>query len=501
MTYLIQHPNLSVQKLQRVIFVVGACLITFMHFFNTKTNVSAEPGVAMSVYSAYNAVIRLDGDEKVIPIPNVQYRSYLDGEVEASEIWKQECAKTLANDSSNCYLTNVIEDDSKIKHFKSYSLPTTLAGITFDKETTVLLQSQSISLTPKEPSKKTYAELFQSGIMFFNILLWIKVGIFYILCFKFTRVITSRIFFLIFAIHSSFSIIMDKIFSRGSGTYPIDKVIFGSPTFRNGTSLMDASISAIFDVTKAMIGPGPGTVLWGITPRSVVVFIALAIFLPIFLERNWQLIWLTPIGFGVHFTTFAVLYLFLFTIALMSGCLPSRRDLAAIVWSVVITLLYSIFQLPTRLFSYWLVFLASLMLLCICFFKSSQNVHTTETIGITVPLLKRVLVTTITIFYLVAISSISFYALKFGVPESKGYWIDGFTREIVGRLSPLVTSLSLGFLIVVWSQNYLPVSKFLYTQILYRQQDRLPRSSGLILSAVFSSFFAVIYIGTQSLFI
>jgi hypothetical protein len=469
-----------------------------MHFFNTRTNVSSEPGIALSVYSGYNAVTRLDGDEKVVPIPAQQYREALDAEVSAAQVWRRECAEVLSDDDIKCYLTNNIESDSRIKHFKSYLLPSVLSGLVFDSETIASIQSKSKSMKPTEQSKKTYDKLFESGVLFFNTLLWVKVGIFYVLCFKLRRVTTSRVFFLILMTHSILSIIMDKVFSRGSGNYAIDKVIFGSPTFRNEASLIEASVSALIDSAKATIGPGPGVVIWGITPRSVVIFIALAIFLPIFLERNWQLIWLTPIGFGVHATNFIVLYLFLFAIVLVAGCLPKRQDVPAIMWSNLLLILYSIFQFQTRLFSFWLILFASIILLCISFLFSSRNDRDTDDI---VPSLKRVLISTHTIFYFVAISTIGYYATKFRVPESDGFWIDGFTRELAGRLAPAVTCLSISFLVIACSQKFVPIAKFADPQISLPKKDRGNRRIYFMNVTSLTIFFAFIYIATRSLFI
>jgi len=492
------NADLGIRRIQKMLFLFGICLITFMHFFNTRTNVSSEPGIAMSVYSRYNAVIRLDGDDKVVPIPAQQYREYLDAEVSAAQVWRRKCAGVLADDGIRCYLTNDLESDSRIKHFKSYLLPSVLSGLVFDSETIASMQSKSNSITPTEQSKNTYDKLFESGVIFFNTLLWVKVGIFYVMCFKLRQVTTSRVFFLIFMIHSILSIAMDKVFSRGSGTYAIDKVIFGSPTFRNEVSLIQASVSALVDAAKATIGPGPGVVIWGITPRSFVIFIALAIFLPIFLERNWQLIWLTPIGFGVHATNFIVLYLFFIAIVLLAGCLPKRQDVPAIVWSTSSIILYSIFQFQTRVFSFWLILFASIILLLISFLFSSRNDLDTDDIATS---LKRVLISTHTIFYFVAISTIGYYATKYRVPKSDGFWIDGFTRELAGRLAPAVTCITISFLVIACSQKFVPIAKFVDPQISLPKKDWGNRRIYFMNVTSLTIFFAVIYIATRSLFI
>jgi hypothetical protein len=489
--------GLSVRTVQGLLFGAVTCLIAFMHFFNTSTNITPEPGPSMSVYVRYGAIVRLNGDTTIPLIPAPQDRRDSEAEWSSRQVWKEQCVEFL-EDAESCYLTDEIEADSTIQHFKSYLLPTALSGIVLGGGIASWIQSSGHALTQTEQSKETSDRLFESGLLFFNSLLWIKIGIFYLLCFRLRRVVTSRVFVLIFVSHSTLSIVMDKAFSRGSGNYAIDKVIFGSPGFRSESSLSEASIGALFDSVKATIGPGPGVVLWGITPRSAVVFVAVVMFLPILLERNWQLIWLAPIGFGIHFTNFAVLYLFFVLVVLVSGCVPKDRDVSAIVWSNVSVALYSMFQFQNRFFNYWLILFASVLLLCTSFLFSARNNRDTN---VSVPSLSRVFILTYVIFFMVAISSIGYYATKFGRTDSAGFWIDGMTREVAGRLAPAVSCVALGFLVVSCARKFGPVARFIAFQSLLSKDESCSHRGAYAGAMGLTLFLAITYMSTRSLFI
>jgi hypothetical protein len=47
----------------------------------------------------------------------------------------------------------------------------------------------------------------------------------------------------------------------------------------------------------------------------------------------------------------------------------------------------------------------------------------------------------VVIYYLLSISIILFYASRYEISDTTGFWSDGFLREVSGRIAPLVSAL------------------------------------------------------------
>lgn len=62
--------------------------------------------------------------------------------------------------------------------------------------------------------------------------------------------------------------------------------------------------------------------------------------------------------------------------------------------------------------------------------------------------LKRCFIFGLAIYFIVTVATILFYVLQFGTLESKGFWIDGFTREASGRIAALINAYLCA--ILVW---------------------------------------------------
>lgn len=277
-----------------IIGFLGTILITAMHLYSTQATVTPEPGKEFIVYTSYITIIRNDFDkESALPSAN-QYQTHFFKQ----EFLRSEKLIDIGDVNSN-YIGN-----SRLQHYKSYFLPTVLAGLVYstDNVREVRKITNDVSKFPSENLRQTEK---YSGVLFFNILLWIKLLVFYLLLRDSQSLNPGIIFFITFMVLSIYGLVMDKVLGRGSGVMAIDHVVPNTPRFDLGDSRQTAAFRALIGATKSLIVPAPGNAIWGITPRSVATFIALAVFIAVITTSSWRFVFLIPVGLGVHFTTFA----------------------------------------------------------------------------------------------------------------------------------------------------------------------------------------------------
>lgn len=422
------------------IALLGATIIIFMHLFSFKTTVTPEPGAAFHVYTSYVTIIRDDFDRSAGLKPLEKYQRYFAIEEKQIAIFEEKCRRVVFSDSKKC-IGNVIDEDGRLQHFKSYIIPSAIAGLTYSHED--LLEINSLKKqSDLSPSPNLRFTERKSGITFFYVLLLIKLlAFFHLLGSSKSKDLGSNFVTALCAL-SFYGVVCDKIFSRGSGTYAIDPIVPVSPIFNANNSLLQAAVESLVVAAKSLVIPAPSIAIWGNTPRSAATFVAFVIFVSIAANSNSRSLFLIPLGLGVHFVNFAFQIAVLTTIYFLGTnrkkiSVPFRSSLPAL------CLFFSLLsQLTTFLDSFQLTLIYVFIVLFTCFFCFADPSISTFSFSKRIPLISTLAYVLITGF------SIFFYALKFGDIESDGFWLDGFTREASGRVAALINAIF--FLFAVW---------------------------------------------------
>lgn len=382
-----------------------------------------------------------------------QYRSYLENEVQQMVAGNETCSKMLKDPSKTCQASNIISASERLQHWKSYLLPSVLAASAFDKGAIAEIRKfdSTKPSKPNEPSPKLYRDLRANGIIFFGILLAIKGLVWFLVWFGSRRLLTRFVASGVFISTAIWGLLVDFVFRRGAGVYALDRLIAGSPRFDAATSVSRAVPLAVFDLAKAVIAPSTSTSLFGITPRSVVIFIAVMMLIAVMLERSWKFLILVPIGLGIHFTTFAVL-LVLLAPSLLYLLVSSRtRERLYIPISIALSLPVIWLQVRDRQpgnpeFSFWAVFVFFFIVTALVPIVSLAGRNKVATDSRDTEVLIRSSISAIApilaMFTALTTYSIWRLARAYGFSDSSGFWTDGFLREGAGRAAPLLGSLA-----------------------------------------------------------
>lgn len=428
-------------------------LIVFTNFYSVKSRVTPEPGVALSIYSSYDAMMRVGGIDTIGFEAAPQYRSYLENEVEQMVGGKETCSKMLKDPNKTCQASNIISASERLQHWKSYLLPSVLAASAFDKNAIAEIRKfdSTKPSKPYEPSPKLYRDLRANGIIFFGILLAIKALVWFLVWFGSRRLLTRFVASGVFILTAIWGLLVDFVFRRGAGVYALDRLIAGSSRFDASTSVNRAVPLAIFDLAKAVIAPSPSTSLFGITPRSVVIFIAVMMMIAVMLERSWKFLILVPIGLGVHFTTFAVLLALLAPSLLYILVSGRTRERIHIPISIALSLPVIWLQVRDRQpghpeFSFWAAFVfffivTALVPIVVLTERNKAASDSRDTKVLTRSSMNTI-VLVLAMFTALTTYSIWRLARTYGFSDSSGFWTDGFLREGAGRAAPLLGSLA-----------------------------------------------------------
>lgn len=415
-----------------IVGFLGTLLITAMHLYSTQATVTPEPGKEFTVYTSYITIIRNDFDENSrLPSAN-QYQTHF---------FKHQFLRSEKLIDIGAINSNLI-GDSRLKHYKSYFLPTVLAGLAYSQDSVSEVKkiTKNVSKLPSENLRQTEKH---SGVLFFNILLWIKLLVFYLLLRDSQSLNPGIIFFITFTVLSIYGLVMDKVLGRGSGVMAIDHVVPNTPRFDLSDSPQTAAFKALIGATKSLIVPAPGNAIWGITPRSVATFIALAVFIAVITTSSWRFVFLIPVGLGVHFTTFAWQMVVFFILIFFSPCRPKIYRPLLIGYTFGMSGALILFQLTeilnVKIFCFLFPFIVAISYI-IEFNRTSDPIKIVS--------LKICFISGLTIYFIVSVASIFFYVLQFGTLESKGFWIDGFTREASGRIAALINAYLCAILIL-----------------------------------------------------
>jgi hypothetical protein len=439
---------------QKWLFWTVLFVIVFANFYSVKSRVTPEPGVALSIYSSYDAMIRVGGIDTIGFEAAPQYREYLDNEAQQMITGRETCSKMLKDKNKLCQASNVISASDRVQHWKSYLLPSVLAAAAFNSNSIAEIRKfdSTNSAKPAEPSPSLYRNLRANGILFFAILLGIKCAVWFLVWFGSRRMFTRFVVGGVFLSTTIWGILVDFVLRRGAGVYALDRLIAGSPRFDPTTSLSRATPLAVIDVLKAVVAPSPSTSLFGITPRSVVIFIAVMMFTAIIFEKSWRFLVLVPVGLGVHFTTFGIL-LALITPALVLLLLRgSFRDFRYVVISVVLSVPVAWLQLrdaaPGKAeFAFWPVFAFFLVLTiavpALVFVKTNRDNRPPQVESQESQTWFRPVGLVAFMFAVLTAYSIWRLGKSYGFSDSSGFWTDGFLREGAGRAAPLVGAIGI----------------------------------------------------------
>ena len=421
-----------------------------MHLFSIRTTVTPEPGVSFAVYTSYVTIARNDFDKDSALVVVDKYQAYFSKELEYMIQNDLRCQEILNSKTAKCQAGNYIEENSRLQHYKSYLLPSIAAGIAYSRgnvaEINKIKGEKDIS-----PSASLRGAERRSGVLFFNILLWIKLLTFYLLLRSSESRGPGLIFFSSLSILSIYGLFLDVVLGRGSGSYAIDPIINNSPLFDSGNSVQNAVLESFLVATKSLIAPAPSIAIWGITPRSVAAFIALAIFISVATTSSWKMLVLVPLGLGVHFTSFVFQIAVVVAVILLSKCRPKKIEVLPLLFTVVFTAIIFVFQLTNLLDNYvlGLIYLSTLSIAYLTFLSKMGSYSYLVS-------LKSCLVTGLIVYFGVTALTIFYYAIRYNSIESAGFWIDGFTREASGRIASLINAFLMS--IFIW-QMYLALNK------------------------------------------
>lgn len=407
-------------------------LIVFMHLFSTQTRVTPEPGAAFHVYTSYVTIARNNFDQASGLVPLDKYQTYFDDELKYMRQNDLKCQRILQNEKAKCVAGNYIEENSILQHYKSYFLPSIAAGLSYNPDNVAEVNELKIN-TNLQPSAKLRVAERRSGILFFNTLLWIKLLTLFLLLRSSKSRLPSLIFVSTFTILSIYGLLLDVVLGRGSGLYAIDPIVNNSPLFDPRVPMPTAIFESFVVAAKSLVGPAPGSAIWGITPRSVSTFIALALFVSIKTTSSWRMLVLVPLGLGVHFTNFAFQIAIVFAIVALSKNRPKGIEALPLAFTVVASSVIFVFQF-TNIMNNFLLGLIYLGIITVAYLILFSKPSTTVQLtffqrGFTMSLLFYFGITAITIFY---------YARRYNSIESAGFWVDGFSREASGRIAPLI---------------------------------------------------------------
>jgi hypothetical protein len=418
------------------LIIFGTFVISGMHFYSTQSKIQIEPGAALHVYQAYIAIIRMDSNSDISFVPEDKFVPAFEIEAKESLVGQEACAINLEDANKGCQASNTLPDNSRLKHFKSYLLPSTLSGLIFTKFD---LQEFENSAPLFKPSEELRKRIIASGILFFNVLLWVKLLCFYILIFYSRNLIPGLFFIASFSIISFLSLIADRILRRGAGVYAIDPIINGSPTFNKDASVLNAIFKSLVSVSKPLLVPGPGIAIWGITPRSVALFVAFAVCASIFITGRLHMLVLVPIGLGVHFTTFFLALFFILLVCVVSGIKLSKDDIKPLFLASIPSIAICILQFSNIPSSYRISFIIfCFLLLLYVYLVFFQKIIVRQ---LAIRMRFNLVYISVVLYYLLSISIILFYASRYEVTDTTGFWSDGFLREASGRIAPLVSGL------------------------------------------------------------
>jgi hypothetical protein len=429
-----------------------ALAICVAHFWSTTSNVAPEPGGARSIYARYSAIARSGGQTDVALVDT-------GAEINFSTEWdkivrerKEECSKYLQDQTKTCQASDNISDDSTLQHWKSYFLPTVIASVSYSQSD--LKELNAISLNPAvKPSKNLVDTQDRSVLIFFNFLLFLKLVVWFLLCYSLRKLKAAQIFGAVFVAISGVIIFADEVLRRGAGVYAVDSLVTGSPTYIQEASKIEAIFTAIVGIAKVPILPAASASIFGIAPRGTAVFLALAVVVPIIFGNKWKFIWLMPIGLGVHFTTFLPLLALGLLISILQTKRIPRSEFIHLVGASLASLPILMIQLDKENFSFAAALISQVCVLVLCFIFISFSSQTSESeVGVRPGFL---ISSSIVIYALIGGWTIWKLSGRYGYSDTQGFWMDGLLRELAGRLAPLIQALGIVIpLICIVNQRY-----------------------------------------------
>ena len=439
-------------------YVLVSFLIVFMHFWSTQSAITPEPGASVIVYEQYNAQIRIGGIESVGFEAPPEFQETVAKWVKEIEEKKKSCSQLLKDKEKTCQASDNIEASAQLKHWKSYLLPSLVAGLSFSgKNVEEIEKFVATGTNYRAPSTDLYSALRRSALFFFNFLLIVKLLIWSLLWFSLRSKVSAFYFGAMFIGLSLWGLLLDIVLKRGAGVYAVDNLVAGTSSFNIENSKISAIAMAFVGIYKAVIAPVASASIFGIAPRSTAIFIAAAIVIPIVTTGTWKFFWLVPIGLAIHFTTFLPL--------LGVGSLIALIVIPQLNKSVILTLGgATLLSLPIvyiqfvsgdpvqPLFSYWVVLG---VVTSVSSFAIWRIFHREELATIKVQAF-RIGITSLVAFTAVSSWTIWKLSLRYGQTDTQGFWEDGLLRELSGRLAPLMTILILCVPMITGARVFLP---------------------------------------------
>ena len=412
----------------KAFFLTVVVAIIFTHYQNLHSNLTPEPGVAMSVYSMNTLIFRNGGDTSIGHAPATQYQAYLDEEARLSQERQPACRKDLTDSTTSCQASNTITDEELIQEYRANQIPAVLAGLFIPRATITAFQNKT-QVTGSEHFNKERS----AGVVFFFLLLSFKLLIWISIFFCSRSKISALYFGCCFLLVAAWGLICDLL-GRGAGVYAVDSLIRGSDGFDKSLSITSAISSAIVSGLKPLIAPAYGHSLYGIAPRSTTIFIAFAIIIPIVIAREWKFVWLAPLGFGTHFMTFAMFFAFTILLLTVTRNLPLKRDWRHVGGSAFLCLIVFFFQL--RNFAYAFLLPATVLLILIVIISITRSTPISDLDVVQRHQIRSISMVSIGSFIFLLIGTLVILVNNFHQTDTQGFWKDGFLREGVGRLAP-----------------------------------------------------------------
>ena len=435
-------------------FLVAVLAIATGFAYSPIAKVTPEPNAAIYVYANYVAMTRVGADDFTWSTPWEEVSVLLDAEQSAAIAYRSECVNSLESIENNCQLENKIEADARLQHWKSYALPSFVAAATVGHEDLSALRSLK-----SESNEDSYSQvdtlqplMRELGLRFFSILFLIKVAVFFVVWAGLRRYLDRLVLGLSIVVFAVFGILVDAVLRRGQGLYPLDRLVAGSSLHNPEVPITDAILQAVVDVGKGIVVPIMSSGPLGNSPRGIAVFIAFMMLSGVLLTKSPRFLLLIPIGLSVHFTTFGLLVIFLIPAFVWSfrKCWRSVSN---------VTIQVGLYSLPLLAFQlggngltsskigFWvgsgtilLSTLVPLVLLSASRVDSSGCTLMSASESIAPP---GPFVLTYVSFLILAVTCMVSLAFTYRHSDSINFWTDGFRRESVGRVTPLVWSMSI----------------------------------------------------------
>lgn len=437
-----------------VLLFVGAILSIALGFgYSPVANVVPEPGASSWVYSHYVAMTRV-GESLEFPIAPPQIERLFEEELNAAPQLQKSCRPSLSGPKINCQIGSPFPRGSRLQHWKSYLLPSLLAAATLQHQDLIALNSlkeQGRDLPRAQLA--TIQILFRDlGIRFFSILFLIKVLAFVLVW----QVIRSRqhrvVVGLSIITFSAIGVAVDAFAQRGQGLYQLDRLIAGSPLYSSDVSIVRAVMLAFVDVGKGILVPimtsGPA----GNTPRGVVVFVMFLMLVGVLFTQSPRVLLLAPLGLTTHFTTFCLLALFVapqLVWVFRKSWKPASTQLLqiALLCIPILTLQLLVIDFASSQLGFWgvvgLVLSPVLISLAMLYSKNFEYGNAEKAIR---PI--QSLIWLLIYFSSYVALCIGWIASSYGNADSRGFWLDNFRREAVGRVAPLMWAMGIFYVLL-----------------------------------------------------